>query len=750
LWGLDGFVAVNPFLGFVDWPLAEAARAIGDGIGARVLPDMAFYRERWRGGAFVMADLVHAARRAGQEPPALAAILSGAAPTPLRPSAPALTFAERHDHAHGTRWEEQAVRHVALWCAALVPPDGSAPAGLYAAWRDAARADRSLEIAGLRGWRAWARGLPAQPAAALATALDALQVAPAERPSYLYHLLGGVLGWASYLRRDTWAAGDHELGPLLDLLAIRACTDAAIAQGTGLGIPTPNPQLPTPNSQLPTPGIEDEDLRLIFQEALEDSYVRGLLGDIRPPAAAPQGRPDVQAVFCIDVRSEPLRRHLEAQSPAVETLGFAGFFGVALDWRADGRGSARCPALLAPGVRVASREAAPAWQLGTALKKLSAAPAAAFTYVETLGLGYALGLAGDALGRLSARRADEGSAPLDLGAIAPEARIDLAAGILKNMGLRERYGRLVMLCGHAGHSENNPHQSGLDCGACGGHGGAINARVAAALLNDPAVRAALPGRGFPVPTDTHFLPALHSTTTDNVRLLDVDLAPAGHRGDMARLEGWLAEAGARTRAERSAGLGIAPGPQGLIDRLIGRRARDWSEPRPEWALARNAAFIAARRGRTRGVDLGGRAFLHEYDWTTDPDSSILTLILTAPMVVASWINLQYFASTVDNERFGCGTKALHNRVGALGVVLGNGGDLRPGLALQSVRAADGGSYHEPLRLQVVVEAPQERIAAVLAAQPAVRALVENGWLRLFALDPAGGGAARYLPGGGWV
>ncbi|HEX8915861.1 MAG TPA: putative inorganic carbon transporter subunit DabA, partial [Humisphaera sp.] len=177
--------------------------------------------------------------------------------------------------------------------------------------------------------------------------------------------------------------------------------------------------------------------------------------------------------------------------------------------------------------------------------------------------------------------------------------------------------------------------------------------------------------------------------------------------------------------------------------------RDASEVRPEWGLARNAAFVAARRARTRGADLDGRTFLHEYDAAADPDSAVLTLILTAPVVVASWINLQYFASTVDNDAFGCGDKALHNRVGSLGVVLGNGGDLRTGLALQSVHAADGAWFHEPLRLQVVVEAAPAKIEAVLQAQPGVRELVENGWIRLFAIDPAGDGQWRRTAGRGW-
>ena len=119
------------------------------------------------------------------------------------------------------------------------------------------------------------------------------------------------------------------------------------------------------------------------------------------------------------------------------------------------------------------------------------------------------------------------------------------------------------------------------------------------------------------------------------------------------------------------------------------------------------------------------------------------------MVVASWINLQYFASTVDNDVFGCGNKVLHNRVGSLGVVLGNGGDLRTGLAMQSVHAPDGSWYHEPLWLQVIVEAQPERIDAVLAAQASVRDLVENGWVRLFALDPQSSAAFRRVPGQGW-
>lgn len=46
--------------------------------------------------------------------------------------------------------------------------------------------------------------------------------------------------------------------------------------------------------------------------------------------------PEAQAVFCIDVRSESLRRHLEAIGD-YDTFGFAGFFGVFIRYQAMGR-----------------------------------------------------------------------------------------------------------------------------------------------------------------------------------------------------------------------------------------------------------------------------------------------------------------------------------------------------------------------------------------------------------------------------
>ena len=118
------------------------------------------------------------------------------------------------------------------------------------------------------------------------------------------------------------------------------------------------------------------------------------------------------------------------------------------------------------------------------------------------------------------------------------------------------------------------------------------------------------------------------------------------------------------------------------------------------------------------------------------------MILTAPVVVASWISLQYYGSTVAPTVFGGGNKLLHNVIGGIGVVEGNGGVMRAGLPWQSLH--DGECYvHEPLRLSVCIEAPCEAMSEVLKRHDGVRALFDNRWLHLFALDESGQMAWRY-------
>ena len=490
----------------------------------------------------------------------------------------------------------------------------------------------------------------------------------------------------------------------------------------------------------------------VLQDAAERAEQRVLAGRLlQGKPRKIQGRPDVQAAFCIDVRSEVFRRALEAQGDNIETIGFAGFFGLASAHKPAGSDvtELRGPVLLQSGVTSQATEPEKAdldrrhaARAKRAWGRFKLAAVSSFAFVEATGPLYVGKLVRDSLG-LGGKATAEPAPMLDP-AIDLEARIGMAKSVLTAMSLTDNFARIVMLAGHGADVTNNPHESALQCGACGGYTGDVNARLLAGLLSDRDVRAGLGGAGIEIPADTVFLPAMHHTTTDRITLYEGDL-PQGHSAaGLAQLKEWLDAAGNLARAERAKRL-----PRAIRAGSIPHRASDWAETRPEWGLAGCHAFVAAPRHRTDGANLSGQAFLHNYDWKRDESFGVLELIMTAPAVAASWISLQYYGSTVAPELFGGGNKLLHNVVGGIGVLEGNNGAPRPGLPWQSVH--DGNQFqHDPLRLSVIIEAPREAMSDILSRHPGVRELFDNGWLHLIAMDDAGTLAWRYTGNLKWA
>ena len=777
-WPLDRQIAVNPYWGFIDRSFDQAAATLRRLVGSRFTLAPTEYLRAWRAGEISQAGLRRALAESSASMTLDTAVAALQIHRPLCPGLPLLSdvLDERATPGAAPRWCDTITQQVSQYCASYFDEHqadwhrGQA-GGLFRGWRGALKSDHALEpLMHAPQIRARVQDLPETADGAITWSLERLAIAPKDATEFLQVCLLRINGWASWCAYLGWEAGLGEASDphLRELLAIRVAWEALLLDDR---CDAEAPGAHWRQRWTQARGIEPSPFHqwdLIWQRAHEISYQDRLIGLLTSHGASgssPRGesRCAAQLVFCIDVRSERFRRALENTDPALETRGFAGFFGLPIRYTPIGTEVSRpqLPGLLAPTIdatestgnaqldkaiahrRVSRLEARGGWQPFQRL------PSGAFSLVETLGIGYAGAILRRHFGTDASSVDSIGMPTGDARGLRPHLcftdgdssgrKTDLVTSILRAMSLTSGFARLLVLVGHGSQSANNPQAAALDCGACGGQTGEVNSRVLAGLLNDQSLRVALRKKGLDIPEDTVAVAALHNTTTDEVTLFDVAQLPESHAPDLERLRRSLVGAGHRTRVERAPSLGLTRLLQrtDALFKQIRRRARDWAETRPEWGLADNAAFIVAPRSRTRGLDLAGRSFLHDYTWADDCDGAVLELIMTAPMLVTHWINLQYYASTVDPVRFGSGNKVLHNvACGRIGVFEGNTGDLRIGLSRQSVH--DGERWmHTPLRLSVFIEAPREMIDIIIARHPTVRRLVEHQWLYLFRFADAG-------------
>ncbi|EMA31717.1 hypothetical protein C446_15278 [Halobiforma nitratireducens JCM 10879] len=749
VWPLHSFVTANPLSGFENRPFHEAVAEGRRLFGGRGYPRPEIFRRAWEDGRIDPAILRDelAANGIGDDPETLLEEL-----------------AERETERESEIDDATATvdRVLAKWLAAFLDQghaNWSMPnreQGFYTAWRDLAPHDGDVPACDDSD------DLPETALAALEDALG--EYSESRWDAILEHQLAALPGWTGFIKQradddtDPWQS-EYPI-TLAEYLGVRLVLcdllDAPVA-------PEEESSDTASDAGSDAAGDEDVPLEELWLSAWEQSYRRRLLTGVDETATESSHgdgqRPDAQLVFCIDTRSEIIRRHIENQGH-YETHGYAGFFGIPMQYQgydSDVVADA-CPPIVEPQHLIADEPETDHGETATShdqwhglvhatrkhFKRLKTNVVAAFPFVEGGGGAYgsamaARTLAPSALYKLGTA-VDERvpsthefcSPTLEYPRLSDDEKVEYAQTAFELMGWTE-FSRLVVFAGHASHTTNNPFDSSLDCGACAGNPGGPNARVLATICNDESVTAELRQRGFSIPEDTVFVGAEHNTTTDEITLFDGDV-PESHREDLEELREDLERARAGAAAERSESL-TGTEPDDPV-RETARRAVDWGETRPEWGLAGNASFVIGPRELTDDQDLDGRAFLHSYDWTTDPDGDALELIMAGPLVVTQWINNQYYFATVDNGVYGSGSKVTQNPVGNVGVVQGNGGDLMTGLPLQSLKAADDEPFHQPLRLTAVIHAPVDRVTDILGTHENVERLVANGWIgQLTVVDP---------------
>ena len=611
--------------------------------------------------------------------------------------------------------------------------------GFYAAWRQLAPYDRDLNLKNLSS-------IPKTSAEALSIVLQ--DYTNAQQLEIFTQHLAALPGWTGYINYRTAADSTWQKEYPIDLeayLAVRLW----IAKNLNLEI----------LQKTTATAVQDEThLNYLWLKAWEASWQKNIVHTLKttPVAAENTEVPDAQLVFCIDTRSELIRRHVEAQGN-YETFGYAGFFGIAMNYTnlEDNITRKSCPPIVGSAYQVTEVAQKNKGQELTAFQKqndiarfkdyfytrMKNMLPSTFGFVEGAGLFYGFSLVGRTLSAGSLYRYQQKNkpsfekiaeptinctnAPTEHEGIPLADKVAIVKSAFDLTGWK-KFAPLVVFAGHGSHTANNPFASSLDCGACAASPGRHNARMLAQLANLTEVRAALAkDHNVVIPNSTVFIGAEHNTTTDEIEIFDAAV-PESHKPKVQQLKNSLKKAQQTATKDR---LNVEDAVA-----LAERKANDWGETRPEWGLAKNAGFIVAPRNLTKNTNLNSRCFLHSYDWNQDLEGKALEGIMQGPMVVTQWINNHYYFATVDNKTFGGGSKISHNITGKFGVVQGNGGDLKMGLPLQSVSETDSKMYHQPLRLSVVINAPLATVTGILSRNENLKTLLDNEWIYLMVMD----------------
>lgn len=511
------------------------------------------------------------------------------------------------------------------------------------------------------------------------------------------------------------------------------------------------------------PKTELAEVIELWQDAFEWSYYDSVLKGISIwnekrtmvntfPASAGEAAKGFQAIFCIDEREDSIRRHIEAVDKQAETFGAPGFFGVEFYFQQQGSKfyDKLCPAPVTPKYLIKESNASTVRKEELLYNKLTHGVVSGFLLSISFGF-WALAkkiqmlfrpkmspAISDAYGHmdqcsvLSIENKDPADQEngLQIGYTLEEMTAR-AEGFLRGIGLVKNFAPLVYMIAHGSSSANNPHHGAHDCGACSGRPGATNARVQAFILNHKKVRERLAERGIHIPVSTQFAGGMHDTAADVMAFYDEDILDAAnaerHIHNKQNFETAL-NLNAKERSRRFASINTRQELE-QVRKAIHNRSVSLFEPRPELGHGTNTLAIIGRREISKGLFLDRRAFLNSYDYTTDPDGTILTAVMRPIGLVCGGINLEYYFSRVDNIKMGAGTKLPHNVMGLFGVANSSDGDLRPGLPWQMIEV------HDPVRLLVIVEQQPALVLKAIQSSAEVFEWYKNEWVHIVALHP---------------
>lgn len=749
-WPLYSFVTSNPLSGFENNHFEKAIQDVKQTRGARVLPEALVYRKAYQEGEINEKELIDllAANKLFESPEYY------------------LKKLESVQEGKNQNYDSKLDRVMVKWLMAFMD-EGLAEwempfkeDGFYSAWRIMAIYDEDIKVKSLSK-------LPKTAAEVLTQVL--MDYTDEEQLAIMEHHIATLPGWTGYIkhREETNSQWQQKYSITLeDYLAVRLW----LANHYKIAL------LPNKNDkQVPDPNAK---IQYLFLKAWEKSWQNKLISELKNQSNYTlelAKMPDAQMVFCIDTRSELIRRNIESKGN-YETFGYAGFFGIAMDYKnlEDGLSRKSCPPIVPSAYQVSEiAQDNKENQIADFQKRIERKKftnyfltrmknmlPSAFGYVEGSGVFYGFSLLNRTLFPASLYNPkrnndlshENNTKPQichshkdEIGTI--DISLEEKTAIVKSafdlMGWNQ-FAPLIVFVGHGSHSVNNPFASSLDCGACAASPGRHNARMLAKLANQIEVRNALKeNHNLIIPERTVFIGAEHNTTTDEIVLFDSEL-PSSHNVQLSRLKKDLQSAQETATQER---LGISKNSISAVH----KKTNNWAETRPEWGLAKNAGFIVGPRSLTKDMNLQGHCFLHSYNWELDKNGKALEGIMQGPMVVTQWINNHYYFSTVDNEKFGGGSKISQNITGKFGVVQGNGGDLKIGLPLQSVNETDEKLYHQPLRLSVLIQAPKENIQKILFKNDNLKTLLNNEWIYLLVMDPTSANSvSRYQNGMEWV